>query len=90
LHDAATQFYARCADAIDRADDIFHQLIDITRAAIGQFPFGQRPDPLIGIEFRGVRGKMLHVQTWVLPQELLQWFSLVSRRVIEQNNDWAA
>ena len=30
------------------------------------------------------------VTPWVPPQELLQWLSLVSRRVIEQNNDWAA
>jgi len=51
------------------------KLIDITRAAMGQFPFGQRPDPFIGIEFRSVRGKMLDVETWVLPQEPLQRFS---------------
>src|SRR6266436_3092152 len=38
-------------------------------------------------EFRSVRGKMLDVETWVLSQKLLQRFSLVSRRVIQQNND---
>ena len=90
MHDAAAQFFWRCADAVDRADDIFHQLIDIMGAAIGQFPFGQRPDSFVGIEFRGVGGKMLDVKTWVLPQELLQGLSLVSGRVIQQNDDRAA
>ncbi len=33
---------------------------------------------------------MLNEQTWVLTQKLLQWFSLVSRRVNQQNNYGAA
>jgi hypothetical protein len=60
LHDAATQFGQGPSDAIDGADDVFHHLIDIIRAAVGEFPFGERPDSFVGIKIRSVGGKMLN------------------------------
>jgi hypothetical protein len=40
LQDAAPQFRWRISDTINRTDDVFHQLIDILGAAIGEFPLG--------------------------------------------------
>jgi len=39
LHDTARQFDRGLSDAIDGMDDVFHQLIDIIRPAVGEFPF---------------------------------------------------
>jgi len=87
LQNAAAQFLGRGADGIDRPDDIFHQLIPIVRTAIGEFPFGERPDAFIGIEFRGVGGKMLDVEARVLPKQVVERLPLVSGGIIQQRDD---
>jgi len=37
---------------------------------------GQRPDSFIGVEFRGIGGKVLDGETWMLAQELPEGFPL--------------
>lgn len=56
-------------------------------AAIDEFPFGERPDAFIGIEFRGVGGKMLDVEARVLAQKVVERFPLVSGGIIQQRDD---
>jgi hypothetical protein len=90
LHDAATQFGRGPSDTIDGADDVFHQLIAIIRAAVGEFPFGERPDSFIGIEVRGVGGKMLDAKTGMLLEEVLEWLPLVSGGIVQQNDNRAS
>lgn len=90
MQDAAPQFRRRSSDTVDRTDDVFHQLIDMPGAAIGEFPFGERPDSFIGVEFRGVGGKMLDSETPVMTEELLEWFPLVGGGVIQENDEGAA
>jgi hypothetical protein len=51
---------------------------------------GERPDPFIGIEFRCIGGKVLDGETWMLAQELAEWFPLVGGGIIQQHNDRAA
>ena len=36
----AAQFLGRGFDPFDRTEDVFHQLIDILRAAVGKVPLG--------------------------------------------------
>src|SRR6266576_1412555 len=90
LQDAPAKFLGGDFDPFDRTEDVFHQLIDILRAAVGKVPLGQRPHSFIGVELRGVRRKIFDRQTRVLMQELLERFSLMGGGVIQQNNDWAA
>ena len=90
MQDATPQFRWRTSDTINRTDDVFHQLIDILGAAIGEFPLGQRPNSFIGVEFRGVGGKMLDAETRVLTEELMEWFPLMGGGVIQENDDGAA
>jgi len=71
LEDAAAQFGWRSSDALDGTDKIVHQLIEVVGAAIGQFPLGQRPHSLIGVEFGGVGGEVLDAQTRMLALELV-------------------
>src|SRR5437667_6980473 len=65
FEDAATEFVWGSSNSIDRADDVVHQLVRVEGAAVGEVPFGQRPNAFIGIELRSVRGKVLEVQTRV-------------------------
>jgi len=74
----------------DRTEDVCHQLLDIVRAAIGEFPFGQDQTPFIGIEFRAVGGKMLDVQAGVPLEEFLGVVSLVRGRIVQQNDQRAS
>jgi len=38
--DAATQFFGRVSNRVDRTDDAVHQLIHIERATVGEVSFG--------------------------------------------------
>ena len=71
MEDAAAQFRGRSSDALDGTDKIVHQLIEVVGAAVGQFPLGQRPHSLIGVQFGGVEGEMLDVETRMLALELV-------------------
>jgi hypothetical protein len=51
---------------------------------------GQRPDSFIRVEFRGIGGKVLDGETWMLAQELPERFPLVGGGIIQQHNDRAA
>ncbi len=86
MHNAAAQFLRGGADRVDRPDDICHPRIDMVRAAIGQFAFGQRPDPFVGIEFRGVGGKMFDGETGVSAEQVVERFPVVSGGIIPQND----
>jgi hypothetical protein len=50
---------------------------------------GQRPDSFIGVEFRGIGGKVFDGETWMLAQELPEGFPLVGGGIIQQHNDRA-
>lgn len=41
LCDAAAQFGRGVPDAVDGADDVFHQLVGMIRATVGEFSFGE-------------------------------------------------
>ena len=57
---------------------------------MGQFPFGERPDAFIGIEFRGVGGEMLEVETRVSPPKVVERFPVVRGGIIQQNHHGTA
>jgi len=86
LEDTAAQFRWRSSDALDRTDEILHQFMEVVGAAVGQFPLGQRPDSLIGVELGGVGREMLDVETRMLALELVQGLPLVGARVVQERN----
>jgi len=45
---------------------------------------GQRPDSFIGVEFRGIGGKVFDGETWMQAQELPEGFPLVGGGIIQQ------
>src|ERR1700740_2146419 len=73
----AAQFLGRGFDPFDRTEDVFHQLIDILRASVGNVPFGERPHSFVGVEFRGVRRKIFDREERVLVHEVLEWLPLM-------------
>ncbi len=75
---------------MDGTKDIVDQFIEIARATVCQFPFGQRPDALIGIELRCISGKIFDAQAPMFVENPFDWRSFVGRGVIEQNDDWAS
>ena len=77
-------------DLLHCPDDILHELIDVIGPTVGQLSLGQRPDSFIGVEFRGIGGKVFDGETWMLTQELPEGFSLVGGGIIQQHNDRAA
>ena len=89
MQDAAAQFGWRGSDTINRVDDTFHQLIDILGAAVGECRLGQSPNAFIGVEFRGVGGKMFDAETRVSSEEFLEGFPLMGRGVIQENDEGA-
>jgi hypothetical protein len=67
-------------------DEIFDQLVEVVRYAVGEIPFGQRPDPLVGVEFRRVGRKLFEVEAGMPALEGGQGFPPVRRRVIQDHN----
>ena len=51
---------------------VFHQFIYVPGAAVGEFLLRQRPNALIGIEFRRVGRKVFDVQAAMVPLKLLR------------------
>jgi len=90
MRDAGTQFLRGIADAFDRTEDVFHQFVHVAGATVGQFPFGQRPDPFIGVKLRCIRRKVLDPQATMLVQQLFDRCSFVCGGVIQHNDDRAA
>jgi hypothetical protein len=87
LEDAAAQFLWGGSNSVDRTDDGVHQVVHVERTAVGEFAFGERPNPLIGIELRRVSWKVLDVQAPVPTEELAERCPMVRRGVVEQNDD---
>ena len=87
MQDAATQFFSRGSHPVDRTDDVFHQVVNVQRAAVGEFSFGQGPNPFVGVELRSVGRKVLDVQARVSTQELPQRFTVVRRGIVQQGDD---
>jgi len=87
LKDAAAQFLWGGSNSVDRTDDGVHQVVHVERTAVGEFAFGERPNPLIGIELRRVSWKVLDVQAPVPTEELAERCPMVRRGVVEQNDD---
>lgn len=87
MEDTAPQFWGRGANGVDRADDIIHQLVDVEWAAVGEISFGQGPDPFIGIEIRSVSGKVLNMETRVLPEKFSERRAVVGRGVVQQDDN---
>ena len=87
MEDAAAQFVWRGSNPVDRTDDVVHQLVDLDRAAVGEFSLGQRPNTFIGIELWSVRGKVLDVQARVPAQELSQRSTVVRGGIVQQDDD---
>jgi hypothetical protein len=84
--DAAAQFLGRASNLIDGSDDRVHQLVQVERAAVGQFSFGQRPDSFVRVELGRVGGKVLDVQARVSPEELGERRAGVCGGVVQQND----
>lgn len=72
---------------MDRTDDIFHQLVSVERAAVGEFAFSQRPNAFVGVELGSISRKVLDVQARVLTEELCQRSTLVRGGIVQQNDD---
>ena len=88
--DAATQFFGRVSDGVDRADDGVHQLVGVERAAVGESSFGQRPNSFVGVEVGSVGGKVLEVQARVSAEDLGERWAVVGGGVVEQHDDGTA
>lgn len=80
----------RVADAVDGADDVFHQFVDILGAAVGQLPLGQGPNAFVGIQLRRIGRKVLDAQAAMFFEDLFDGRSFVGRGVVEQKDDWAS
>ena len=88
--DAATQFFGRVSNRVDRTDDAVHQLIHIERATVGEVAFGEGPYSFVRVEVGSVGGKVLDVQARVSAQEPGQRRTVVRGGVVEQNDDGTA
>ena len=82
--DAAAQPWRGLGDAPECLGDAPLQLGDVLRATVGEAALGERPNPLVGVEGRRVRGKVLDVQARPVARERAQRFALVGLRVIKQ------
>lgn len=89
MENAAPKFRWRASNSVDGSDEILHQLLDIIGAAISEIAFGLRPYPFIGIEFRRVGREVFDPQARVLPQQIFEWFPMMSARVVQQGNYWS-
>ena len=66
------------------------QFFQVIRPSVGKFPFGKRPDSLIGIEFGCVGRKVFQMQPAMASAKLSKRFALVGPGVVQQYNHGSA
>jgi hypothetical protein len=67
---ATPKFFGRGSNGVDGADDVIHQLVEVERAAVGKFSFGERPNAFIGIKPHFLLPDVVEVQDIVETQVL--------------------
>lgn len=86
MHDATAELVRGAADAFERSDEVHDQLAKVVGPTVGEFALGERPDALVGVEFRRVGGKVFDTQAAVAPEERPERLSLVSAGVVQQDD----
>jgi len=86
FQDTATQSFRRAPNLIDGSDDGLHQLVHVERTTVGEVPFGQRPNALIGVEIGSIGGKVFDMQARVTAEELGERRAGVRGGVVQQND----
>ena len=61
--------------------------MQVVGSTVGEFPFGERPNTLVGIQLRGVGWEVLDAQTRMPPLEFVQQTSLVGLGIVQQDDD---
>jgi hypothetical protein len=89
LPGASAKFLGRRANAVDGAEDVFHELICMPGTTVGEFPLDLRPDSFVGIQFQCTSGKAFDAQAAMLALELLDGASLVGGGIMQQRNERA-
>jgi len=90
FQDTATQSFRRAPNLIDGSDDGLHQLVHVERTTIGEVPFRQGPNALIGVEIGSIGGKVFDMQARVTAEELGERRAGVGGGVVQQNDDRTA
>ena len=60
---------------------------EIVGSTVGQTPFGVSPDSFVGVELRGVRRKVLEMQSRKSAADLPNRFSFVNAGVVPNDED---
>ena len=89
LSDASAQETLRGSQPADFIGQDVHQFLLRIRTAIGQGAFEVIPHAFIRIQFGGVRGKGLQMQTGRAGEKLLHGFATMSLAIIQQNDQMA-
>ena len=63
------------------------QFVQVVGSTIGESPFGERPNTLVGIQLRGVGWEVLDAQTRMPPLKSVQQTSLVGLGIVQQDDD---
>ena len=61
--------------------------MQVVGSTVGELSFGERPNALVGIQFRGVGWKVLDAQTRMPLLEFIQQTSLVGLGIVQQDDD---
>lgn len=66
------------------------ELLDVVGSTVGETGFGEIPDPFVGVEFRGVRRKVLEVKSWHSAAKGADGIAAVNLAIIPEKNYWPA
>lgn len=62
MADTTTERVRRVGDTLERSDEVYNQLAEVVGPTVSEFALGERPNPLVGVEFRRVGGKVFIAQ----------------------------
>ena len=85
--DARSQAGPRATELFEFRHYLIAKLSDVVRPAVGQRLLGLIPHAFIGIQFRGVSRKALHLQPRMSLQEVPDWFSSMDLSVVPNHDD---
>ena len=87
MFDAEPEERLRSADASDLGRQRLHEIFGAVGAGVGQRLLEQRPDALVGIEFRGVGRKRFEAESRMTREQVVNRAALVDLPVVEEGDD---
>ena len=86
MEDTTAESLRRRSGAFDGTDKVFHEIVKLLGAAVGQVVLGQGPNALVGVQLWCVGGETLQAQTGMVAEQLIQRRAFMGGGIVQKHD----